>query len=194
MTAINPRRIRGAWADGYVLDLHSTGSTFLGYDEFGHPVFETTRTEIGELLYRLKYKGDASALAEIGTIAGAFILSRDWRVDVVVPVSPTRPRRVEPVYRIAAELGERLRQPVETTAVRKKADAPELKNLHEYEDRLDALENAFAVRRGPIAARSVLMVDDLMRSGATMNAVAAALMEAGAARVFAFALTRTRRV
>jgi competence protein ComFC len=75
MAKINPRRIRGSWADGYALDVHSTGSTFLGYDEFGHPVFDTMRTEVGELLYRLKYKGDASALSEIGESAEQFIRS-----------------------------------------------------------------------------------------------------------------------
>ena len=32
MTKINPRKIDGPWTDGRVLDLHSTGSEFLGYD------------------------------------------------------------------------------------------------------------------------------------------------------------------
>jgi adenine/guanine phosphoribosyltransferase-like PRPP-binding protein len=40
----------------------------------------------------------------------------------------------------------------------------------------------------------VLLVDDLIRSGATLGAVAAALAEAGAQTIFAFALTKTRRV
>lgn len=66
MMKINPHRIRGSWEDGYVLDVHSTGSTFLGYDELGHTVFDTNRTEMGELLYLLKYKGDVSVLSEIG--------------------------------------------------------------------------------------------------------------------------------
>lgn len=38
----------------------------------------------------------------------------------------------------------------------------------------------------------LLLVDDLYRSGATMNAISEALMAAGAAAVYAFALTRTR--
>jgi len=39
----------------------------------------------------------------------------------------------------------------------------------------------------------VLLFDDLYRSGATMNAIAAALLdEGGAADVFALAITRTR--
>jgi hypothetical protein len=61
VTKINPRKIDGPWADGRVLDLHSTGSEFFGYDEYGHEQFDTRRTEVGELLYRLKYRSDASA-------------------------------------------------------------------------------------------------------------------------------------
>jgi hypothetical protein len=56
VTKINPRKIDGPWADGRVLDLHSTGSEFLGYDEYGHEQFDTRRTEVGDLLYRLKYR------------------------------------------------------------------------------------------------------------------------------------------
>ena len=46
VTKSNPRKIDGPWADGRVLDLHSTGSEFLGYDEYGHEQFDTRRTEV----------------------------------------------------------------------------------------------------------------------------------------------------
>ena len=78
MAQIHSSRIRGAWADGYVLDLHSTGSTLLGHNEFGHPEFETHRTEMGELLYRLKYRGEAAALTDILDAAEGFV--RRWGV------------------------------------------------------------------------------------------------------------------
>jgi Predicted amidophosphoribosyltransferases len=45
-----------------------------------------------------------------------------------------------------------------------------------------------------VTDKRVLLVDDLIRSGATLGAVAAALGNAGAAIIFAFALTKTRRV
>lgn len=59
-------RVPGSWKEGYVLDYHTKGSDFLGYDEYGHPRFHTVRTEVGELLYRLKYKGRKDALDELG--------------------------------------------------------------------------------------------------------------------------------
>jgi adenine/guanine phosphoribosyltransferase-like PRPP-binding protein len=45
-----------------------------------------------------------------------------------------------------------------------------------------------------IAGKRLLLLDDLIRSGATLGAVAAALTDAGAAIIFAFAMTKTRRV
>jgi hypothetical protein len=48
-----PRRINGAWREGFALDLHTLSSEYVGDDEFGHPRFDTIRTEIGELLYQL---------------------------------------------------------------------------------------------------------------------------------------------
>ncbi len=46
-----PSQDRRSWADGRVLDFHSTGSEFPGHDEFGREQFDTHRTEVGELLY-----------------------------------------------------------------------------------------------------------------------------------------------
>jgi len=194
VTKINPRKIDGPWADGRVLDLHSTGSEFLGYDEFGHEQFDTRRTEVGELLYRLKYRTDASALEEIGAVTEKFI--RAWRVtfDVIVPAPPTRPRRTQPLYQIADELAKRFAVPVVKAVSKKAAGAAELKNLREYHEREAVLEGALTVDARSIAGKRVLLLDDLIRSGATLSAVARALGEAGAATVFAFALTKTRRV
>lgn len=194
MTKINARKIDGPWADGRVLDLHSTGSEFLGYDEYGHEQFDTRRTEVGELLYRLKYRNDASALEEIGTVSEKFI--RSWRIefDVIVPAPPTRTRRVQPLHQIADELAHRFNVPVVKAVSKKAAGAAELKNLREYHERQAVLQDALVVNARNIEGKRILLLDDLIRSGATLGAVAAALTEAGAAIIFAFALTKTRRV
>ena len=51
MATTHPMRIPGVWRQGYVLDYHTIHSAFLGHDEFGNPIFDTKRTEVGELLY-----------------------------------------------------------------------------------------------------------------------------------------------
>ncbi|HEX7153332.1 MAG TPA: phosphoribosyltransferase family protein [Thermoanaerobaculia bacterium] len=193
MTKTNPRRIDGPWVDGRVLDLHSTGSEFLGCDGFGHEQFDTHRTEVGELLYRLKYRNDATATGPLVAVAEEFI--RRWRIDfdVIVPVPPTRLRCVQPLHQLVEELGRRLGVPVVKAVTKNAASAAELKNLHDYPEREAVLEGALSVESESIVEKRVLLVDDLIRSGATLNAVAAALSNAGAATLFAFAFTRTRR-
>lgn len=70
----------------------------------------------------------------------------------------------------------------------------ELKNLRKFHERQAVLQGALVVNGRVIAGKRVLLVDDLIRSGATLGAVAAALTEAGASIIYAFALTKTRRV
>lgn len=193
MAEINPRKIKGVWTDGYALDLHSTKSVFLGHNEFGHPEFETHRTKIGELIYRLKYKTDETALIEIGDVAEMFI--RSWGIDtsLIVPVPPTAARSIQPVFQIADEIGARLQVPVAKTAIRKSKQIPELKNIYDFSERRLLLEDAFTVNTSMVERQRILLVDDLYRSGATMSAVAEALRTAGAATIFALALTQTRK-
>lgn len=193
MAKYNPRKIYGSWSDGYVLDLHSTGSTYIGDNEFGHPQFETHRTEIGELLFRLKYRSDETALTELVEAASSFI--RKWAVkpSTIVPIPPTRAyRKLQPVARLADELGARLRIPTVHDAIRKLKQFSELKNVYDGEERRKLLAGAFNVNSSRVKGHRVLLVDDLYRSGATMNAIAEVLLSSGAAAVFAFAFTQTR--
>ena len=48
------RQITGSWDLGYVLDKHVLSSVYLGDNAYGHPQFDTTRSEVGEALYKLK--------------------------------------------------------------------------------------------------------------------------------------------
>jgi competence protein ComFC len=109
-------------------------------------------------------------------------------------VPPTRTRRIQPVFQIADELASRFGVSAGKDMVRKLKNVAELKNIHEFEERRKVLENAFRVEASYVSGAQVLLVDDLMRSGATMSAVAEALTYAGAAAVYAFALTQTRRI
>ena len=51
MVTINPRKVFGNWFEGYTLDLHTISSIFLGYDEYGHEVFDTKRSDLGEFCF-----------------------------------------------------------------------------------------------------------------------------------------------
>jgi len=166
----------------------------VGDNEFGHPQFETHRTEVGELLFRLKYRSDESAVQELVDAADAFIQSWGVKITTIVPVPPTRTyRTIQPVARLASELGGRLQIPVASGAIRKLKQFAELKNVYDAEERRRLLEGAFEVNASKIEDQRILLFDDLYRSGATMNAIAEVLVASGASVVYAFALTQTRR-
>jgi predicted amidophosphoribosyltransferase len=185
-------KIPGSWKEGYVLDYHTKSSDFVGYDEYGHPQFSTVRTPVGDLLYRLKYKGQKAALGEIVSVAAEFIRGWGPPVKVIVPVPPSRPRSSQPVMHIAQGIGAVLEIPV-YDVVRKAPTAKELKNVFDYHERLKLLANAHSVTSTDIRGKTVLLVDDLYRSGATLNAVTASLKTQGKVReVYAFCPTRTR--
>lgn len=58
--SINPIKLEGNWKEGFAIDYHVVKSEYLGEDCYGRAQFETTRTEIGELIYKLKYRSSAS--------------------------------------------------------------------------------------------------------------------------------------
>src|SRR5215204_7099985 len=126
---LDPRTLQGEWDDGRVLDRHVSSSEFIGYNEYGHSQFESIRTELGELLYRLKYRSDYSAVAPIAQVARHFISSWQPEIEVIVPAPPSRSRAVQPLFQIADELGRLLKLPVDKTSVQKTKGTPELKNV-----------------------------------------------------------------
>lgn len=193
MANVRPMRIPGRWREGYVLDYHTLGSTYLGDDEYGHPMFDTKRSDVGELLYRLKYRSDAAALDELVDTAASFVRSWNPGVTILVPVPPSRARSQQPVHMVAEELGRKIGIPVDRNGVVRVKEMPELKNVYAYDERLRLLEGAHRVEASVVRGQTVLLFDDLYRSGATMNAITAALYDEGAvADVYALALTRTR--
>jgi competence protein ComFC len=86
---IQPVRIPGRWRDGRALDVHTVSSTYVGDDEFGHARFDTRRSAMGELLYRLKYRADRTVVEDAAEAAASFV--REWcpGAEVVVPVPPS---------------------------------------------------------------------------------------------------------
>ncbi len=189
---LDPSKLQGAWDDGCVLDRHVSKSEFIGYDEHGNPQFETTRTELGELVYRLKYRGDQSAVGPIAHAAYEFVRSWNPSVDVIVPAPPSRAKPVQPLLQIADELGRLLKLPVDNKSVRKTKTTPELKNV-DYAQRVDLLKGAHALEGDALRGRRVILLDYLYQSGATMNALARLVIETGgASAIFALALTKTR--
>ena len=196
MVEINPRRITGIWTEGFALDYHTLSSEYIGDDEYGHPQFDTKRTDLGELLYRLKYGKDKSVLGDIIATASQFIKSKAWPLDLIICVPPSRKgRQFQPVPPVAIGIGKTLGVDVFMKAVVKVKDTPELKNVFDFEERMRILKNAFEIRDPLIAGYSALLFDDLYRSGATLDAVSRLLLREGrVSNLYVLTLTMTRSI
>ncbi|MCK4830536.1 ComF family protein [bacterium] len=195
MIETSPKPIRGEWTSGYALDFHTLSSEYIGDDEYGHPQFDTKHSDMGKLLYRLKYKSDKSVLKIIVDTVTEFLSSRDWPVDLIIPVPPSRVgRSFQPVTAVAKGISGVVGIQLCTDCVVKVKETTELKNVYEFENRMEILKGAYAVVKREVAGRNVLLIDDLYRSGATLNAVTVALKDKGKAKeVYVLTLTMTRR-
>jgi predicted amidophosphoribosyltransferase len=189
---INPIKIDGRWQSGVALDLHTTSSTPIGYDEFGRMQFDTVRPEIAQLLFRLKNRADREAARPIIETTANFLAPYRDRFDTIVPVPPSHERAVQPVIILAEGIGKALNVPV-LSCISTTRPTAQLKNITDPEERKKHVEGLYAVDAAQTRGRNILLFDDLFRSGSTMNAITDVLTNTGnAAVVRALTITKTR--
>jgi predicted amidophosphoribosyltransferase len=179
---IKPQTLRGPWISGFSLHVHSLSSTYLGDDEYGHARYSTTRSPVGELLYQLKYRQGKSAIGDLAQAASDFCKNQ-WKlnIDAIIPIPPTQPRRLQPVQAIAEALSVLLSVPL-CTGLKKVKKTPQLKDLSDYHERTEALQNAFEIDASQTKGKRLLLFDDLYGSGATTRTITEALMKEGGAK------------
>ncbi len=189
---ISPILIDGRWHSGVALDRHTTSSTPIGYNEYGHMQFDTVRPEIAELLYRLKNRADRDAAPSIIETAAHFLAGHREKFDCIVPVPPSHQRAVQPVIILAQGIGQALGVPV-LDCVGTTRSTSQLKNVTDPEERKKHVEGLYQVDANQTRGRKILLFDDLFRSGTTMNAITEQLLGPGqAAIVRALTITKTR--
>ena len=191
---VNIKDISGNWDKGYVLDKHTLSSTFLGNDEFGHPRFDTKRSEVGEALYQLKYKSDKSKAGPLAEQVATSIVPLLGKVGLIVPMPASNQRSWQPVNEVANELGNIIDVPVfENILVKlpQEETGPQLKDLHTKEEKQAALMGRFGINDSISNGRwAALLLDDLFDTGASMEAASAKLKTySKIGNVYAVALT-----
>lgn len=190
---INPIVLPGPWRSGVALDLQTSSSTLIGVDQWGHNRFDTTRPPMGELLYKLKYRHDSTAVAEIVDTVSDFL--RTWpQVDCIVPVPPSKQRTFQPLSAVAEALSAHTRIPLCRECISKVKATPELKDEADYSKKLEILNDAIAVHPELTQGGRILLLDDLYQTGATVVTITQKLMhEGGAKAVYLLTLTKSRR-
>ncbi len=179
------------WVEGYVLDYHTISSTPTGDPYYR---FDTKRTELGELLFRLKYRaGGSDVVADIVDTAEQFVGGWKPPIDYVVPAPASLTRNTQPAVEVARGLAARLCIPVFEDAIVKVKTTPQMKNIDDWSERQRVLAEAVQAGQNDVKGKSILLFDDLIESGSTLRRAAEVLLKDGGARaVYALVLTRTK--
>ena len=144
---------------------------------------------LGALIHALKYEGRRSLgrpLARLMVQAGAELLES---ADIATPVPLHRSRALERGFNQSEILARRLGVPV-LLALRRTRRTPSQTDLPAAKRHAN-VRGAFAMARGvTVDGKVVVLVDDVSTTGATLEACAAVLLEAGAREVRALTAAR----
>ena len=148
-----------------------------------------------ELVHLFKYNGVRPLAGTFGRLM-AQALPREKSFDVIVPMPLHWLKKWQRGFNqssdLAREIGKKWNVPVRNVIRRKKTTRPQA-GLTNAKRRAN-VSGAFQMTRGKsLAGMRVLLVDDVVTTGATASACARVLKRAGAAHVALLALARTDR-
>lgn len=141
-----------------------------------------------ESLYKLKYGNRQEYGMFYGQFAARYAKRQleDWNIEIVIPIPLHRKKLARRGYNqaelIASALCKELGLEMDTKTLVRKVHTKPQKDL-DHKERKKNMEHAFAVKRR-IPWRSILLVDDIYTTGATMDAAAKVLKNAGAEKVY----------
>ncbi len=110
-------------------------------------------------------------------------------VDILMPVPPSSERQVDPVLLFCKALAEKLKLPVQALVSKARQTRPQ-KELKTLAQKRANVAGAFTLD-GEVRKKSILLIDDLFDSGATLEEITRLLLHNGAPRVNVLTLTRT---
>lgn len=189
---MNPVKVNGSRTEGYTLDRHTLYSVPLGENEYGHMSFDTKRTELGELLYRMKYNGNSDTSLEILKLILPFLdnwlLDKD--IDFVIPMPPTKKRKLQPVFAIAYAIAKHYGFNYDFAVFKKTSDI-QAKDMTESNK---SLNGCIEMVKHATKPHNVLLVDDLYQTESTAEECVRLLRDDNNINnIYYLALTRSKR-
>jgi len=148
---------------------------------------------IREAVHELKYRHNVGLGEKLAKNLVNLFESLNWDIDFIVPVPLGSKRFQERGYNqvmlLARPLAWDLDIPIKRKALTRIRETRSQVGLSR-EQRIANVQNAFTAKEHDVNGKSFLLVDDVVTTGATINACAKALKEAGAKKVFALTLAR----
>ncbi len=151
------------------------------------------RPPLSDALISFKYRPDLAFAEVLAGWVASKLSELAWKPDLVVPVPLSQVRLRQRGYNQVALITKSLSRssaiPHGTSTIQRVRDTRSQVGLAPRE-RYVNMDNAFAVKRDLLLDKEVLLIDDLLTTGATMISCAEALLNAGARNVNAIAIAR----
>ncbi|MBN2812805.1 MAG: ComF family protein [Bacteroidales bacterium] len=144
-------------------------------------IYFSKNSEYKNLLHAIKYKGQYHAAIEMGRLFGLELRDTPFATaDLIHPVPLHKRKLKQRGYNqseyFAQGLSAALNIPVHSSLVKRIAETPTQTRKARYE-RWENVKNAFTITNAePLANKHVLLVDDVITTGATIEACAEALL------------------
>ena len=153
-------------------------------------VFEKDK-ELQDVIHDLKYNGKFSVGIFLGELLAAAVNDKiqEWKIDLIIPIPLHHLKRAERGYNqsdfIARGMKKILHVPVRSRLAKRVRFTETQTNLNLIE-RKENMQGAFAFSgKKLLQNKNVLLVDDVITTGATTSECARTLLEGGAANVYA---------
>jgi len=144
---------------------------------------------VQQLVHSIKYQEQTQVATQLGIWYGAQLKAANWfpEADFIVPVPLHRRKQQERGYNQAWYFALGLQDGLQVTArqhILKRTRYTESQTHKTKQERRENVKHAFSVpERGSVLGKHILLADDVMTTGATLDACAETLLKAGAASV-----------
>ena len=147
-----------------------------------------------EAVHQFKYQNIRVLAVPLAGVLHAYLSENPISADVIVPV-PLHPQRLRQrgynqSLLLAIELGKLTGIPVHSDILNRRINTPPQARTAGSVERHRNMSGAFASMNGKLKDKKVLLIDDVSTSGATLDACAAALKQAGAVSVWGLTVAR----
>lgn len=152
---------------------------------------------LDKLVQQFKFNGDLSIGRLLGELLADYLAAGGLtKPDLLIPV-PLHPARLKErgfnqANELARPLAKRFRIPVRLDLC-ERVRATEVQSKLDATERRKNLRNAFVVRHS-LQGKQITILDDVVTTGATVEALASALKDAGAARITVWSAARAARL
>jgi predicted amidophosphoribosyltransferase len=176
--------LKGKFFYGFSLDVHRTSLES-----------EHKRTQIGELVYRFKYKYEKGSGLILADLVEKAIREREElnsaeKILTVPPSFTSRP--FDPVSFLTEEVSIRVGIPHFKNIIRRVRLTKLQKKVLDKKSKMENVRSAFRLTNTDVIdSRTVLLIDDICDSGSTLDEITLLLKQGGTKNVIALTLTKT---